>query len=82
MIVSPALNTLDSMLLENDERGTFDFIFIDADKMNYINYYEKSVELARSGGIIAIDNVLWFGYWNSFISVIQLILANVEHFKF
>jgi predicted O-methyltransferase YrrM len=60
MIVSPALKTLDDML-ENGERDSFDFIFIDADKINYINYYERSVDLIRSGGIIVIDNVLWFG---------------------
>ncbi|QIW11122.1 class I SAM-dependent methyltransferase [Francisella sp. LA112445] len=56
--IAPALETLDKFIKLGKR---FDFAYIDADKENYINYYEKTLTLMNSGGIIAIDNVLWSG---------------------
>jgi predicted O-methyltransferase YrrM len=58
--LAPALETLDD-LISRGENGHFDFAFIDADKGNYWNYYERTLRLLRPGGLIAIDNTLWSG---------------------
>jgi predicted O-methyltransferase YrrM len=57
--IAPALRTLDALLKTQKEK--FDFAFIDADKENYLNYYERCLKLVRRGGLIAVDNVLWSG---------------------
>eukprot|EP00187_Rhodella_violacea_P010765 CAMPEP_0174913286 /NCGR_PEP_ID=MMETSP0167-20121228/80239_1 /TAXON_ID=38298 /ORGANISM="Rhodella maculata, Strain CCMP736" /LENGTH=226 /DNA_ID=CAMNT_0016158001 /DNA_START=118 /DNA_END=798 /DNA_ORIENTATION=+ len=58
--IAPAGDTLQKLLDEGQE-GAFDFAFIDADKTNYKTYYEIILKLLRKNGIIAIDNVLWYG---------------------
>ena len=58
--LGPATETLER-LIDEGHADTFDFGFIDADKSNYTTYFEQLVTLLRSGGAIAIDNVLWGG---------------------
>ncbi len=58
--IRPALETLDGLIAAG-EAGRFDFMFIDADKSNYANYFERALVLVRAGGLIAVDNVLWSG---------------------
>ena len=55
-IIKPALESFKEL-----KNNKFDMIFIDADKMNYKEYYEKSLKLINKGGLIIIDNVLWHG---------------------
>ena len=55
-IIKPALESLDEL-----KNNKFDLVFIDADKMNYKEYYEKSLKLINKGGLIIVDNVLWHG---------------------
>ena len=55
-IVKPALDSLDEL-----KNYKFDMVFIDADKLNYKEYYEKSLKIIKKGGLIIIDNVLWHG---------------------
>ena len=57
-IVAPALETLKKMVKDNK---IFDLIFIDADKGNYINYFNSSLDLIKSRSIVIVDNVLWHG---------------------
>lgn len=58
--IGPALESLHA-LLNDGYQHQFDFIFIDADKTNYLHYYELAVQLVSKKGLIAIDNTLWSG---------------------
>ena len=58
--IAPALSTLDE-LITSGKASSFDFAFIDADKVNYLAYYERALTLVRTGGLIAVDNTLWGG---------------------
>lgn len=58
--IAPAITTLQG-LLDTHGAGYFDAAFIDADKLNYVNYYESCLDLVRPGGLVLIDNVLWSG---------------------
>ena len=58
--LAPALETLEG-LLDAGRVSTFDFAFIDADKGNYVAYYERVIEFLRPGGLLAVDNALWDG---------------------
>ncbi len=57
-IIKPALDSINDLKKSNSK---FDMIFIDADKENYKNYYDQSIELLNKDGLIIIDNVLWHG---------------------
>jgi caffeoyl-CoA O-methyltransferase len=58
--LAPALETLDGLIAAG-RGGSFDIVFIDADKQNYSKYYERALQLVRRGGLIATDNTLWDG---------------------
>lgn len=58
--LAPAVETLDT-LLANGNANSFDIAFIDADKANYVNYYERALKLIKPNGLILVDNVLWDG---------------------
>lgn len=58
--LAPAVDTLDALIGEG-RGGAFDMAFIDADKENYQNYFERCLTLVRPGGLVAVDNVLWHG---------------------
>ncbi|KAH9323505.1 hypothetical protein KI387_018144, partial [Taxus chinensis] len=57
----PALPVLDKMLQNKEMQGSLDFIFVDADKDNYLNYHKRPIDLVKIGGVIGYDNTLWNG---------------------
>ncbi|MHA6757930.1 class I SAM-dependent methyltransferase [Streptacidiphilus sp. PAMC 29251] len=59
--IGDARQSLEVLLREEGAVGSFDFVFIDADKENYTAYYEAALELLRPGGLVLVDNVLWHG---------------------
>ncbi len=58
--IAPATETLQA-LIDDGQAATFDMAFIDADKTNYVTYYEQCLTLVRPGGVVLVDNVLWGG---------------------
>ena len=56
LVMGPALQAL-----KKYEEAYFDMVFIDADKVSYIRYYEESLRIVRKGGLIVADNALWKG---------------------
>ncbi len=58
--LATAMETLDALLAAG-EAGRYDFAFLDADKENYVGYYERALALLRPGGLLLADNTLWSG---------------------
>lgn len=58
--LAPAMETLEGLLADG-EAGRYDLAFIDADKENYLGYYERVLRLLRAGGLVLVDNTLWSG---------------------
>ncbi|XVF85577.1 hypothetical protein PTKIN_Ptkin17bG0128400 [Pterospermum kingtungense] len=61
-IESDATKVLTEMSSNDKHKEEFDFVFVDADKTNYMNYHEHLKKLLKIGGVIAYDNTLWYGY--------------------
>lgn len=59
--VAPAADSLRALLAQEGEAGTYDFIYIDANKDQYVEYYELGLQLLRPGGVIAVDNTIFHG---------------------
>ena len=58
--LAPAIETLDALVAAG-EAGAYDFVFIDAEKTEYVEYYERALVLLRPGGLVVVDNTLWSG---------------------
>ncbi|XP_057968581.1 probable caffeoyl-CoA O-methyltransferase At4g26220 [Malania oleifera] len=60
-IESQALPILDKLLQDEENKGSFDFAYVDADRPNFINYHERLMKLVKVGGVVIYDNTLWGG---------------------
>nr|GMD56361.1 probable caffeoyl-CoA O-methyltransferase At4g26220 [Ipomoea batatas] len=60
-IESLALPVLDKLLEDRNNESSFDFAYVDADKINYKNYHERVLKLVKVGGVVVYDNTLWYG---------------------
>ena len=58
LLINNAIVSLDDL---HNQKKKFDFIFIDVDKENYIDYFNNSLKILNNNGIIVVDNVLWYG---------------------
>ena len=59
--IGPGIDTLDALLADEQNKGAFDFAYIDADKGNYLNYAERLLQLLKPNGYIMLDNTIWKG---------------------
>ncbi len=62
VLFGDANETLNGLIKQPNEINSYDFVFIDADKVSYDNYYEYALNLVRPGGLIMLDNTLWSGF--------------------
>ncbi|KAF7851448.1 hypothetical protein BT93_L3876 [Corymbia citriodora subsp. variegata] len=60
-INAEALRALDDLIENLENEGSFDFAYVDADKVNYLNYFERLMKLIKVGGVVIFDNTLWKG---------------------
>ncbi|KAK3027095.1 hypothetical protein RJ639_042389 [Escallonia herrerae] len=60
-VESEALPVLDKLVEDHDNEGSFDYAFVDADKINYLNYHQRLLKLVKVGGLVVYDNTLWGG---------------------
>ncbi len=74
-LIKPALQSLEEI-----QNNKFDMVFIDADKMNYKKYYERSIKLMNKGGLIIVDNVLWHGEFADELNVDKYTI-NIREFN-
>ena len=59
--VAPAAETLEKLVGDENQLEQYDLAFIDADKRGYKHYYEQCLRLVKPGGMILVDNLLWYG---------------------